>query len=157
MIIFLDQLLEKAIRRSQSEHCTWLVLMAKGAESGRVEEKASRCYFNCMFTPRLWVWNRAKKENIIIIICCCRHSEQLHRVDSLRDTESEITFLCERSLWTRDKEEKGTTKMRAAFYHWKPRWSILSKEIERMGGGCLDSLEDYREEHSSLLWPSLSH
>lgn len=39
-----------------------------------------------------------RKEKKKTKVCSCRHSEQLHRVDSLRDRGSEITFLCEASL-----------------------------------------------------------
>lgn len=93
---FLYQLKAKAIRGTNSLCCTLLVLTAEGG----VEEKAGCCYFNCMFTPRLWVWNRAKEK------CCSKNSMQLHCVDSLRDRESEITFLCKPTLWIGSKERK---------------------------------------------------
>lgn len=56
-----------------------------------MEEKAGCCYFNCMFTPRLWVSNRAKKKNVAEEIQCN------FTVLILSGTVAEITFLCKQT------------------------------------------------------------
>lgn len=77
---------------------------------------------------------------------------QLHRVDSLRDTQSEITFLCEPSRWIGGKERKRSRRENG-FLPLNTKSQVLCQKKKAKKPWLLCTLG----RNDTSLWPSLDH